>query len=319
MKTFVIFTSAAEHLAANLRKKAGNLELVFPEKNKEGRRSFPDGEVYIRISAINKLKNGRVIILHSGIPDPNAGLVELEMILQILKDRKIRPEIFFTYFPYCRQDKAFERGETNVAENLIRKLVNFYGVKKIYSIDPHFGKMAWVKKYPVVSISALPRLIKRIKEDFGRDILLLSPDKGGKRRTGILGLKKKRIDSFKVKHFSSKIAVKGKIIGAVDDIIGTGGTLLRFHEFVKNSGAEKIIALITHGVMDEGIKKIKKRFTKLYLANTINKKEANVDVADLISRALAKGEDDRRNKFLLPSRLRLDERSSSTVKAIKIS
>ena len=208
------------------------------------------------------------------------------MILQILKDRKIRPEIFFTYFPFCRQDKTFELGETNVAENLIRKLIDYYGVRKIYSIDPHFGKTAWVKKYPIVSISAVPLLIKRIKEDFGRDILLLSPDKGGKRRTGISGLNKKRINSFKVKHFSSKISVKGKTIGVIDDIIGTGGTLLRFYEFAKSSGAEKIIALITHGVLDAGIKKIKKRFTKLYLTNAINKKEANVDITDLVADAV---------------------------------
>jgi len=172
------------------------------------------------------------------------------------------------------------------------------------------------------NISAIPLLIKRIKEDFSQDVLLLSPDKGGKRRTKIPGLKKKRINSFKVKQFSSKIIAKGKIIGVVDDIIGTGGTLLRFYEFAKNAGAEKIIALITHGVLDTGIKKIKKRFTKLYLTNTIDKKEANVDITDLISRALAgakrtpfssspslrsAGEGGRRNKFLLPSRLRLDE------------
>jgi ribose-phosphate pyrophosphokinase len=223
-----------------------------------------------------------VIVLHSGIPEPNAGLVELEMILQILKDKKIKPEIFFTYFPYCRQDKVFELGETNAAESLIKKLVNFYSVKKIYLIDPHFGKMPWLKKYPIVSASALPLLIKKTEKDFGKDILLLSPDKGGKRRTGIPGLNKKRTDSFKVKHFSSRIPVKGKTIGVVDDIIGTGGTLLRFYKFAKKSGAKRIVALITHGVLQEGIRKVKKRFAKLYLTNTIKRKEANVDVSDLI-------------------------------------
>ena len=34
------------------------------------------------------------------------------------------------------------------------------------------------------------------------------------------------------------------------------------------------------------------------------------------TQAIAQGEDGRRNKFLLPSRLRLDERSSSTTQAI---
>lgn len=286
MKTFLVFTSAVEHLAANLRKKTNSIGFVFPEKNKESRRLFPDGEVYVRIPEINRLKKGRVVILYSGMPEPNTGLIELEMILQILKDRKIRPEIFFTYFPYCRQDKTFEPGETNVAENLIKKLVNFYGVKKIYLIDPHFGRMVWVKKYPIVSISALPLLIKRVKKDFGKDVLLLSPDKGGKRRTGISGLNKKRINSFKVKHISSKISVKGKTIGVVDDIIGTGGTLLRFYEFAKNSGAKRVIALTTHGVLKRGIKKVKKKFVKLYLTNTISRKEANVDISDLIANTI---------------------------------
>jgi len=44
--------------------------------------------------------------------------------------------------------------------------------------------------------------------------------------------------------------------------------------------------LVTHGVLDAGVKKIKKRFTKLYLTNTINKKEANVDVVDSIVKAI---------------------------------
>jgi len=286
MKTFVIFTSAAKYLATNLRKKASNLEFIFLGKNKEGRRFFPDGEVYIRIPKINKLKNKRVIVLHSGIPNPNSGLIELEMILQILKDHKIKPEVFFTYFPYGRQDKVFQLGEANVAESLVKKLINYYKVRRIYVIDPHFGKTEWVKKYPVISISIVPFLAEKIKEDFGENILFLSPDKGGKRRTGIFGLNKKRINSFQTEPLSLKIDVRGKIIGVVDDIVGTGGTLLRFYEFTKNSGAEKIVALVTHGVLNMGVKKIKKRFTKLYLTNTINKKEANVDVVDLIVKAI---------------------------------
>jgi len=270
-------------LAANLREKLQNFELVFPEKNKEGKRCFPDGEVYMRISHVGGLKNGRVIVLHSGTPDTNAGLAEIELILQILKDHQIKPEVFFTYFPYSRQDKAFEPGETNVAENLVKKLINYYKVRKIYTIDAHFGKMPWVKKYPIINVSAVPLLVKRNEDDFGSGTLFLSPDKGGKRRTGITGLNKKRINSFEVVPFSSKIPMKGEIIGVVDDIIETGGTLLRFCEFANHSGAKKVAALITHGVLDAGIKNVEKTFAKLYLTNTIDKKEANVDITDLIA------------------------------------
>lgn len=227
-----------------------------------------------------------MVILHSGAGAPantNTGLMELELILQILKDHQIKPEVFFTYFPYGRQDKVFELGETNVAENLVKKFINYYKVRKIYTIDAHFGKMPWVRKYPIKNISAITSLMEKSKEEFGEDVLFLSPDKGGKRRTGISGLNKKRINSFEVAPFSSKIPMRGEVIGVVDDMIETGGTLLRFCEFAHNAEAKKVIALITHGILDTGIKNVAKNFAKVYLANTVNKKEANVDITELVA------------------------------------
>lgn len=286
MKNFVVLTSTSDYLANSLADKLRNFELIFPDKNKENRRYFPDGEVYMKLSKINALKNNRVVVLHSGTPDANTGLVELELILQILKDHQIRPEVFFTYFPYGRQDKVFEIGETNIAESLVKKLISYYGVKKIYTIDAHFGKMPWVRKYPIENVSAISFLMEKSRKEFGGQILFLSPDKGGKRRTGINGLDKKRINSFEVAPFSSKVPMKGEVVGVVDDMIETGGTLLRFCEFANHAQAKKVIALITHGVLDAGVRKAVKNFGKVYLANTINKKEANVDITDLITTAL---------------------------------
>lgn len=288
MKSCVIFTSTAEHLLKNFKKKAKNFEFIVPEKNKEEERFFPDGEIYMRLRSIRKLKGKRVIVLHSGAPNPNDGLIELKLILQILKDHGIKPELFLTYFSYGQQDRAFELGETNVAESLIKKFINYYGVKKIYIIDPHFGKMEWVKKYPIISISAVQILLDKARQDFGENILFLSPDKGGKRRTGISGFKKKRINSYQVETFSANINVKGKTIGVIDDLLETGGTLSRFCEVVIKSGAKEAAALITHGVLSSGIKRIKNKYSKVYMTNTINKKEANVDITDLIINALSR-------------------------------
>lgn len=286
MKTSIVFTSAAEYLLENIKKKTKNANLVIANKNKEKKRYFPDGEVYIMLPEVGKLKTGRVIVLHSGSPDPNSGLVELELILQILKDHAIRPEIFFTYFPYCRQDKIFKKGETNAAQSLVKKLVDYYKAKKIYAIDPHFGKMDWVEKRPIVTVSAKAVLVEKAKNDFGPDILFLSPDKGGKRRTGILGLKKERIDSFRIKSFSPEIDVKGRTVGIIDDILLTGGTLLKSCESLKRAGAKEVIALITHSLLDSGLQKVKKSFARVYLTNTAGEKKDSLDSTDLIVEAL---------------------------------
>ena len=186
------------------------------------------------------------------------------------------------------QDKVLEIGETNVAENLIEKFVHYYGVKKIYIIDAHFHGRRWTKKYPISYISAVSLLIKIAKENFGEQILFLSPDIGGKRRTKITGMKKKRINSYQVKMTSSGIDLRGKTVGVVDDIIKTGGTLLKFYEIAKKSEAKRIVALVTHGVFPPGILKIKQTYSKLYLTNTINQKASNIDITNLISKTVSR-------------------------------
>jgi len=290
MEINIIPTSQAEHIGKRLAKKG--LKVIFSEKNREGKRYFPDGEVYVKISKAEKL-GGRTIVLHSGAPKPNDGLVELEMLLEILGKSKAKPiEVFFTYFPYGKQDNIFEKGETKAAENLIRKLVNYYGVRKIYVIDAHFWGREWVKKYPMINVSAVDLLIQSAKKDYP-EAIFLPPDIGSERRTGLKlkGLKKKRVDSYLVKIKSDeefKTVVKGKVVGVIDDMVETGATLVPFYEECKKCQAKKVIALVTHGILLEGIKRIKSKYSKLYLTNTINQKEANVDITDLVFGTITK-------------------------------
>ena len=76
--------------------------------------------------------------------------------------------------------------------------------------------------------------------------------------------------------------VKGKNVGVVDDLVETGGTMCRAYDFCKDNGAKKVLALITHGVLPEGISRIKEKYDDLFLTNTINRPEANVDISGLV-------------------------------------
>ncbi|MBU4299049.1 ribose-phosphate diphosphokinase [Patescibacteria group bacterium] len=288
MKTYLIPTSAAEHFAKKIKNK--ELKIILPDLNRENKRYFPDGEIYVRLSKVKEMKEKRVIVLHSGAPKPNEGLVELELLLQILKDNDIKPELFFTYFPYGRQDKIFEQGETNVAENLIHKLVNHYKVKRIYIVEPHFTERDWIKNYPLVNVSATPILMAKARQDFGKNILFLATDKGGQRRFKVEGFNKVRENSYRVElRLSEKIinSIKGKTVGLIDDLIGTGGTLLKAGELVKKYGAKKVVCLLTHALLEEGIEKIRKNFAQVYLTNTIEQpKIPQIDITELILNAI---------------------------------
>lgn len=70
MKTFIIPTSTAESLAKGILAKEGSLRIIFPELSRDRKRYFPNGEIYMGIAKANKLKNKRVIVLHSGAPKP---------------------------------------------------------------------------------------------------------------------------------------------------------------------------------------------------------------------------------------------------------
>ena len=179
--------------------------------------------------------------------------MELKQLLWILNGANVHPiEAFFTYFPYGRQDNVFQIGETNVAENLIRELIEYYHVSRIYTIDAHFfGKRDWTNKYPITDISAIDLLKQAASKDY-QNIIYLAPDAGSQLRTGLKGTEKNRKDSYAVEVQSDEYfrkTVKNQTIGAIDDLLLTGGTLDRFHDECMKYGAKEVIALITHGVL----------------------------------------------------------------------
>ena len=104
-------------------------------------------------------------------------------------------------------------------------------------------------------------------------------------------MKKKRVDSYLVRIKSSqefKNIVRGKVVGVIDDMVETGATLVPFYEECKKCEAKEVIALVTHGVLLEGIEKIKSKYSKLYLTNTIDREEVNVDITDLVFETITK-------------------------------
>lgn len=285
MKIDVISTSSVEHLAKSLEKNS-DFNVHYLGKNKDGKRYFPDGEVYVNLG---ELGGERTVVLYSGAPNANDNLVELEFVLGLLKDRKISPvELFITYFPYGKQDLVFKEGEINAAETLIKRWIDFYGIKKIYVIDGHFMGRDWVKQYPVVNISSVDTLKQAVLAKYP-EIFFIAPDAGSIRRNNLPGFSKSRKNSYEIemscdKEFQKEVA--GKTVGVIDDMIETGGTMVCVCKKCKEIGASNTIAVVTHGVLQSGVEKIKNAYDELFLTNTINCACANVDISGLIIKSL---------------------------------
>lgn len=262
------------------------VKILYSRKNSDGENAFPDGELYTRLPVERIKLEEEVFVIHSGQPEPSTGLVELAAMTYALEDEGIAPnKLFCTYFPYGRQDKNFKRGEPNMAKHLLEDILGHY--QKIYVIDFHSNEK-WVNELGIKSVSAVNLLKQEAEGKYGID-LYYAPDKGGQKRTGIKGANKNRIGSSKVDMELTEEMIKeskGKVVGVIDDLVSTGTTMCKAYDKLKNAGAKKVIALETHGIRQEGIDKIKNTYDDFFMTNTIDRKEANVDVTELIMKEI---------------------------------
>lgn len=254
----VIKTPSASHLDIE-----GKELEKHPQNNS---RKFPDGEVYVKVPEIDE--NGSVLVIHSGMPDPNQGLSYLYGILEKLKEYEVRTEVLFTYFPYGMQDQKYHQGGLNYARSIIKKLDDYYKVERIHVIDPHFGNQGWVEEYPVDFLSGFTQIQDTIHNQLNSKVQFIGPDQGTEQAYGLKSLEKDRRSAKEV-DVKGKFGAEADTMIVFDDIIETGGTMCQTYEKLKEEGVSNVYAAAAHGVLDEGVKKVVKRFDGLYLTNTI--------------------------------------------------
>lgn len=258
---------------------------------------FPDTESYVFIPKINSLKSKKVIIYQRLYPEPEKRLFELLLILSRVKKETKDIELFVPYLPYARQDKEHKIGEV-VSADILCEILKRYGVKKLITYDCHFLPQPGIFTRSGLKIdnkSAGRQLIEYAKKYFGKEkFIIISPDQGSsyfiKNAQGYV-LKKKRKKKISlinnqthgdIHTMKGGEGAKEKNICILDDMISTGGTVLRAIEHLKTKGAKKIIVGSTHGVFSgkKIIEKIlKKNCNQLFITNTIpNKNKKGVKI-----------------------------------------
>jgi len=289
-KFTVIGGNASQDLAKRLARKLKatyiNTEL----------RTFPDRENKITLSA--KPKKNRIIVVQSAYPPVDSNLIQCLSLISKAKQFSSNVIAVVPYMGYARQDREFLPGEV-VSMQVIAKLFKAAGATKLIVVDIH--SLIGLKHFKISAknISAVPELVKFFKKLKLKNPLVVSPDLGGKKRTkefarllnsNYIALKKKRDGKTgKVKIVSKNLKqVIGKDIILVDDMISSGGSIIKATEFLKKQKCKRVFVSCTHALLvGDAEKRIKKAgVTKIVSTNTIPGTTSKVDVSNIIAKTV---------------------------------
>ena len=289
----VKFTVIGGYSSADLAKRvARRLNAVYVKTDS---RVFPDGESKITIKKIPR--NSIALVVQSTHPPVDTNLLHLLSIIS--KVRKYTSKIYaiIPYMGYARQDREFLEGEV-ISISVIGKLLRAVGTRKIITVDIHSNIALRELKIPSENITAITELVKYFKKKKLTNPLIVSPDLGGKQRAikfanlmGIesIALKKHRDRKTGVVNIvTSKVNVKERDLILVDDMISTGGSIIRSTQFLKKQKCKRVFVACTHALLvNNAENRIKKAgVTEIISTNTIPKKTSKVNVAKIIADAV---------------------------------
>lgn len=169
-------------------------------------------------------------------------------------------------YPYSRQHK--KKGREGLTAAMLGHVYEMLGVSRIITLDIHSREI--VNAFNSINLENLHASYQIIRE-LGKivdltgqteDMVVVSPDTGAIDRNKFYasGLKLPLAMIYKERDYSVVTQnakdtniksvkllgdVKGKVAFLADDMLGTGGTLLKAMSFLKDNGATKVIAAIS--------------------------------------------------------------------------
>ena len=218
---------------------------------------FSDGEVNLEL--MENVRGRDVFILQTTCP-PAENLIELLMMTDACKRASAtRVTAVIPYFGYARQDRRPRATRVSIAAKLVANMIATAGVDRVLTVDLHADQIQGFFDIPVDNVYASPVLLGDAWKQKYKNMIVVSPDVGGVVRARALA---KRLDDADLAIFDkrrprpneSKVMniigeVRGKTCVLIDDMVDTAGTLCHAAQALKDEGAIKVVAYITHAVL----------------------------------------------------------------------
>jgi ribose-phosphate pyrophosphokinase len=221
--------------------------------------TFPDGETFVKID--ENVRGQDCFVVQSTCNPTNHHLMELFIMMDALRRASAsRITAVLPFYGYARQDKK-HRGREPISARLIADLFKTAGADRLMTVDLHTSQIQGFFDGPVDHLFAMPLLARHVAKKIPRDrITVVSPDAGrvrvAERWTDVLGaplaiIHKRRDPDVptQVKVLEVVGDVRDRVCVLVDDMIDTGGTIVKAAETLFENGAADVIVAATHGIL----------------------------------------------------------------------
>ncbi len=271
--------------------------LNMPLANTKTKR-FPDGEFYFKFE--EKVSGEDLLIVQSLCPPQDAHLVEFLLIVHTAKDlgaKSIRA--FVPYLAYSRQDERYLEGE-GVSAAMVAQLCEDLGVKVLYTIDVHNGNVLKRYRIPVLNLTAAGELARYFTSKSLKNPFVVSPDDeemaieraahAARTISADCDYFEKTRDHYtgEIETFSKQLDVFGRDVIIIDDIISTGNTAANAARMLKEQGARKIFAGVSHALLrGDALKTLREAgVEEIAGTDSVVNEFAKVSVAPVLAEAL---------------------------------
>ncbi|MFT4219955.1 MAG: ribose-phosphate diphosphokinase [Microbacterium sp.] len=227
-------------------------------------RTFASGEILTRFE--ESIRGCDLFLVQSFGPPVNEWLMETLIMLDAAKRASAkRITVVAPYYPYSRQDKK-GRGREPISARLVADLLRTAGADRVMSVDLHAAQIQGFFDGPVDHLFAKPVLEEYFERTLSADdrakLTVVSPDTGrvrvADRWSDSLDAPLAIIHKRRDPNVANQVTVNeivgnvhGRVCLLVDDMIDTGGTIVKAAQALKANGAERVIVAATHAIFSD--------------------------------------------------------------------
>ncbi|MGD8323850.1 MAG: ribose-phosphate pyrophosphokinase, partial [Gammaproteobacteria bacterium] len=219
---------------------------------------FSDGEVSVEI--LDNIRAHEVVVVQPTCPPTNENLMELLVIADACKRASAaRITALIPYFGYSRQDRRTRVARVPITAKLVANLIATAGFDRVITVDVHADQIQGFFDIAVDNVYASPVLLSDLWKQQYTDLVVVSPDVGGVVRAralakrlddadlAIIDKRRPQPNSAEVMNIIGKVS--GKTCILIDDMIDTAGTLCQAAAALKERGAVRVVAYISHPIL----------------------------------------------------------------------